>query len=87
MKNPRITTMLQIAGKHSGPGVNDKLMGSWRAMTGGTVFKPIKKWNQEGKRIKRGEKGYPVFSTPKQDPDSGKITYSIRFLFHEGQLR
>lgn len=87
MKHSRIKMMMQVAGANSGQEVNKAILSTWKATTGATVFKTAQDWKKEGKWIRRGEKGYPVFSQPTKLNENGRPVYTIGFLFHEGQLK
>ena len=87
MKNSRIQMMMQIAGSNSGQDRNKAILSTWKSTTGATTFKSAQDWRKQGKFIRKGEKGYPVFSQPTRVNEKGNPVYTIGFLFHEGQLK
>lgn len=96
-QNPRLMRMYEIANAvPAGEPVNPKIMQTWKAQSGAKTWRTFKQWKDEGKRVKKGEKGWPVFSRPLseikkergeevQKRDNGK--YRIAYLFNENQVQ
>lgn len=102
--NPRRAEMRQVieAGKDAGmisnePGsVNAWLMSCYKRETGQTDFRTFKAWKDAGYSVKKGERGFPIFSRPisiikaeqgkesETDENAGK--FGTAYLFHAGQV-
>jgi hypothetical protein len=75
--------------------VNKLLLAYYNIETGQTDFKTFKTWMKEGLIVRKGEKGYPIFSRPigKIKEDQGKEAtasdykhFGTCYLFHAGQV-
>ncbi len=47
-----------------GVNVNTLILAEYQEATGAQEFKTFKAWKEEGKMVKKGEKGFPIFSRP-----------------------
>jgi len=75
--------------------MNELLVIQYKAETGATTFKTFKQWKEEGKMIRKGERGYPVFSRPigvikaekgkEARPEENKH-FGTCYLFNENQV-
>jgi antirestriction protein ArdC len=75
--------------------MNELLVIQYKAETGATFFKTFKQWKEEGKMIRKGERGYPVFSRPigvikaekgkEARPEENKY-FGTCYLFNEMQV-
>jgi hypothetical protein len=74
---------------------NQILVESYKIETGATEFKTFKAWKESGMIVKKGEKGFPVFSRPSKaiKEEQGKNTEGERsyfftaYLFNELQVQ
>jgi hypothetical protein len=73
---------------------NQILVESYKIETGANIFKTFKVWKEEGYKVKKGEKGFPVFSRPSKNikEEQGKNTegeksyFFTAYLFNELQV-
>jgi hypothetical protein len=74
---------------------NQILVEIYKIETGAEDFKTFKKWKEEGYKINKGEKGFPVFSKPStklkeergQEIGEGeKARFFTAYLFNENQV-
>jgi antirestriction protein ArdC len=75
--------------------MNDILLIQYKAETKATTFKTFKQWKETGKVVKKGERGYPVFSRPigvikaekgkEARPEENKY-FGTCYLFNENQV-
>ena len=90
-----------IKGKYSellaaGLKVNDLILMEYQQATGANTFQTFKQWKDQGMKVKKGEKGFPIFSKPiqkkakeeegEQDEKKGPKYFHTAYLFHEGQV-
>jgi len=75
--------------------VNDLILAEYQQATGAQEFKTFKQWKEEGLKVKKGEKGFPVFSKPvkgKKDEETqegekkGPKYFHTAYLFNEMQV-
>jgi hypothetical protein len=76
-------------------GVNRWLIHQYMMETGQTDFRTFKSWKEGGYSVKKGEKGFPIFSRPlgaialekgkEIDSDTAK-QFKTCYLFHAGQV-
>ena len=74
---------------------NQILVESYKIETGANIFKTFKVWKEEGYKVKKGEKGFPVFSRPSKSlkEEQGKNTegeksyFFTAYLFNELQVK
>jgi len=76
-------------------GTNAALIAFYQMETGRRDFRTFKNWKDAGYSVKKGEKGYPIFSRPvrvieeetgKVINKSGKMKFLTCYLFHDGQV-
>jgi hypothetical protein len=76
--------------------MNDILLIQYKAETGATTFKTFKQWKETGKIVKKGERGYPVFSRPigvikaekgKETTPAENKYFGTCYLFNELQVQ
>jgi hypothetical protein len=74
---------------------NQILVEMYKIETGANIFKTFKQWKEEGYKVNKGEKGYPVFSKPStklkeergQEIGEGeKARFFTAYLFNENQV-
>lgn len=65
---------------------NDILVEEYRRETGRQEFKTFAKWKNEGYKVKKGSKGYPVFSQPVKGNTDEKKHFFTAYLFNEAQV-
>lgn len=79
----------------SAGGVNAMLLAAYRGETGREDFRSFKKWKEAGYKVKKGEKGFPVWSRPIGyiKAEQGKEVsaeegqhFGTCYLFHDGQV-
>lgn len=79
----------------SGLSVNQVLLLMYQEETGETDFRIFKEWLKNGYKVKKGEKGFPVFSRSlkkikeENDQEAGNRDngrYFTAYLFHAGQV-
>ena len=71
--------------------INKLILAQYRAEGNGQIFKTISGWNQSGYVVERGQKGLPLWSSPrKRKPDAdGKARsdwYAVIYVFSEKQV-
>jgi hypothetical protein len=73
--------------------LNDFLKVDYREQTGAETFATFEQWKAQGKSVKKGERGFPIWSEPRKvevKTETGMQTvtrYSLAYIFHEGQVR
>jgi len=73
--------------------LNDFLKVDYREQTGAETFATFEQWKAQGKSVKKGERGFPIWSKPRKvevKTETGTQTvtrYSLAYIFHEGQVR
>lgn len=75
--------------------MNEMLILQYKAETGATIFRTFKQWKEQGFSVKKGEKGFPIFSRPisaikaeqgkDSSPEESKF-FGTCYLFHENQV-
>ena len=74
---------------------NEYLMAMYRRETGRSDFKTFKGWKEVGARVKKGEKGFAIFSRPlsvikaekgEEGVELGSKKFGVCYLFHDGQV-
>lgn len=79
---------------HSSGTINEFILAQYKQETGAVTFRTFKGWKDAGFKIKKGSKGYPVFSRPisvikaekGQEPETDGIKFGIAYLFNEFQI-
>ena len=74
--------------------VNDLIVAEYQEATGQKVFKTFNEWLEVGQVVKKGEKGFPVFSKPSkklkeeagEESTEGRNYFYTAYLFHAGQV-
>lgn len=75
--------------------MNEILVETYKAETGCTQFKTFKTWRELGYKIKKGSKGFPIFSRPigvikeekgKQASEDEFKYFGTCYLFNESQV-
>lgn len=102
--NPRKAEMRQLVktGQDTGkiikgkPGsVNEFLIACYKAETGQEDFRTFKSWKDAGMMVKKGERGFPIFSRPvsvikaekgKEANEEEAGLFGTCYLFHSGQV-
>lgn len=79
----------------SAGGVNSMLIAGYRAETGQHDFRSFKHWREAGYQVRKGSKGFPIFSRPigaikeergkEASADDFKF-FGTCYLFHRGQV-
>ena len=73
---------------------NAAIMHIWKTQTGQTDFRTFKEWKESGRKVRKGESSFPVFSRPinkikaeeeKTTDDNERNFYGICHLFHVEQ--
>lgn len=80
---------------NNGLSMNEILILQYKAETGAQTFRTFKGWKEIGFSVKKGEKGFPIFSRPiaaikaeqgkEPQPGEGKF-FGTCYLFHEKQV-
>lgn len=75
--------------------MNEILIEQYKAETGCSQFKTFKAWKEAGYKIKKGSKGFPIFSRPiavikaekgkETTPEENKY-FGTCYLFNESQV-
>lgn len=73
-----------------GEGMNARLMASYIRATGQTDFRTFKQWKEAGRKVRKGESSFPVFSRPigmltKEPNEDLMHRFGTCHLFHIGQ--
>ena len=75
--------------------VNEYILSIYKKQTGAITFRTFKGWKDAGFSVKKGEKGYPVFSRPigviksekNKEADSEDFKrFGTAYLFNEFQI-
>jgi len=78
-----------------GMGMNEYLVNMYKAQTGCINFRTFKAWKDAGFSIKKGSKGYPIFSRPigiiktekgKEASEEDYSRFGTCYLFNESQV-
>jgi len=70
MKNEQLLQMAELVKRkysaliQQGVNVNTLIVAEYQEATGAQDFRTFKDWKEEGLIVKKGEKGFPVFSKP-----------------------
>lgn len=76
-------------------GVNAMLLAAYRGETGREDFRTFKGWKDAGYKVKKGERGYPVWSRPiaaikaeqgKEVTEDEAGHFGTCYLFHDQQV-
>jgi len=108
MKNEQLLQMAELVkrkysaliqqGANENGLINKLIVAEYQEATGAQDFKTFKDWKEEGLIVKKGEKGFPVFSKPikgkkdeKQPQDQekekkGPVYFATAYLFNETQV-
>jgi hypothetical protein len=80
---------------NQGLSMNELLILQYKAETGCTIFRTFKAWKDQGFSVKKGEKGFPIFSRPiaaikaeqgkEASPEENKF-FGTCYLFNENQV-
>lgn len=96
MKREQFFEFLDANGISAEPGCNQRIMDLYEKLTGQKSFETFNGWKSKGRKVKKGESSFPIFSRPvhvlqaeKQDrpvDDEPRFKfYSICHLFHYEQ--
>lgn len=74
--------------------INDLIRLEYQIATGAKDFRKFNEWKEAGFKVKKGEKGFPVFSKPVRAKDTqeegeekkGKLYFHTAHLFNETQV-
>lgn len=78
------------------PGCNQRILDLYEKLTGHTTFETFNGWKAKGRKVKKGESSFPIFSRPihvlKAEKEERPVDdepkfkyYSVCHLFHVGQ--
>ena len=103
MKNEQLIQMAEMvktkysALLNAGLTVNSLILAEYQQATGAQTFKTFKQWKEDGQKVKKGEKGFPVFSKPMkgkkeqeqegtENEKKGPKYFHTAYLFNELQV-
>lgn len=77
-----------------GINVNTLILEEYKQATGAQEFKTFKAWKEEGKIVRKGEKGFPIFSRPIKkikeeqtgEEQTGRTYFGTATVFHNLQV-
>ena len=95
MKREQFFQFLDANGINPEPGCNQRIMDLYQKLTGQTTFETFNGWKSKGRKVKKGESSFPIFSRPihvleaekeERPADEPKFKYySVCHLFHYEQ--
>ena len=96
MKNTQLTQLAKALKPNlNGMTMNEMLVHTYKIQTGAKFFRTFKTWKEMGFFVKKGEKGFPIFSRPigilkaekgKETNDDDFSRFGTCYLFHENQV-
>ena len=64
MKKEQFYEFLDANGINAEPGCNQRIMELYENLTGQTTFETFNGWKAKGRKVKKGESSFPIFSRP-----------------------
>jgi len=94
--NTQLTSLAKALKPNLGEmSMNEMLVHTYKVQTGATFFRTFKAWKELGFFVKKGEKGFPIFSRPigviktengKEANQEDYSRFGTCYLFHENQV-